>query len=98
MRFVEKRLKRAGILTEWRTFAAMTVNSLGMPEEAMPLYSPSHKWSKKANRILQIIFETGNFGNNRDKSYYQKYSYFVYKLIFCGGIQRKVYAMPPFSQ
>jgi hypothetical protein len=78
---LEKRLKRAGILTEWRSFAALAVCLLGMPEEAMPLYSPSKKWEKKSNRILQIILETGNFGQNKDKSYYRKYPFFVYKLI-----------------
>lgn len=33
-----------GALGEWRAFAALAVEYLGMPVEAMPLYSPSARW------------------------------------------------------
>lgn len=78
---LESRLQKMELMTEWKAFAALAVNYLGMPEEAMPLYSPANKWKGKAKRILSFIMETGNFGHNRDNSYYKKYPYMVYKAI-----------------
>lgn len=81
VRLLETRLMKMGIMSEWKSFAALAVNTLGMPDEAMPLYSPSKKWVRKSNRILTLILEFGNFGHNRDNSYYQRYPFIVYKTI-----------------
>lgn len=78
---LEKRLRSMRIISEWKALAALAVNYLGMPVEAMPLYDSSKRWKNKANRILSMIIETGNFGHNRDESYYQKHSFLVYKAI-----------------
>lgn len=67
--FLETRIHRAGIMTEWKAFAALAVDYLGMPAEAMPLYSSDKCWKKKALRIKNYIIETGNFGHNRDDSF-----------------------------
>ena len=81
IRLLEVRLQKMGLMSEWKSFAALAVDWLGMPVEAMPLYSSSAKWRKNANRLLQIILDTGNFGNNRDMSYHNKYYPMVCKLI-----------------
>ena len=65
---LELRIKRAGLMTEWRAFAAMAVEYLGMPVDAMPFYSDSAKWMKKAEKILDFVLEVGNFGHNRDSN------------------------------
>ena len=78
---LEMRLRKAGVITEWKAFAAVAVDYLGMPIEAMPLYSSANKWSHKANRILKLIFDTGSFGHNRDNSNRKKYSFFYRKTI-----------------
>ena len=65
----ERRLTKMGLMREWMAFAALLVDYLGMPVEALPLYSPDSKWSRKASRILSFVLETGNFGHNRDQSY-----------------------------
>ena len=78
---LESRLKKMGLVSEWKAIAALAVNTLGMPVEAMPLYSQAEKWVRKSDRILALILESGNFGHNRDNSYYQKYPYLVYKAI-----------------
>ena len=39
-------MKEAGVVSEWKAFAAMAVEYLGMPMEAMPLYSDSGKWKR----------------------------------------------------
>lgn len=78
---LEDRLKRMGVMPEWKSFAYLAVNSFGMPEEAMPLYSPGRKWKLKSEAILSYIIETGNFGHSLDYSYYKKYPFLVYKTI-----------------
>lgn len=80
-KLLESRLKKMRLLSEWRAFGALAVNILGMPSEAMPLYLPAAKWGRKANRIVSLIIETGNFGHNRDMSYYSKYPYVIKKAI-----------------
>ena len=81
VKLLEARLKEAGVVSEWKAFAAMAVEYLGMPKEAMPLYSDSGKWKRKAAHVMDFVFETGNFGHNRDYSYRQKYSFVVFKAI-----------------
>ena len=80
-KLLEKRLRMMGVMTEWKSFAALAVDYLGMPVEAIPYYSDSRKWSRKAQKIMTFILETGNFGHNRDYSYYKKYPFVVFKAI-----------------
>ncbi len=49
-----------GLMSEWKAFAALLVDYLGMPVEALPVYDPDRKWSRKASRILSFVLETGN--------------------------------------
>lgn len=58
---LENRLKRAGLMGEWKAFAYLAVNHMGMPVEAMPLYSEEKKWRKKAGRLLSIIIKGGKW-------------------------------------
>ena len=76
---LEKRLKEAGLMTEWRTFAALAVNTLGMPVDAMPFYKEGY--TRKANLALSHIMKSGNFGHNHDVSYRGRHTGFVSKLI-----------------
>ncbi len=71
---LDGRLREMGVMSEWRAFSSLAVNHLGMPVEAMPLYSSSTKWKKKADKILRVVLETGNFGQNIDRSYLNEYS------------------------
>ena len=71
--FLESRIRRAGLMSEWKAFAALTVDWLGMPPEAIPFYSSDKKWSKKAERILAFVLECGNFGHNQKRSYSDSY-------------------------
>lgn len=69
VKLLESRLRRAGLMSEWRAFGALAVEFLGMPAEAMPLYSDCRKWSRKASRIMRFMLMSGNMGHNRDMSY-----------------------------
>ena len=66
---LEKRLRAAGLMTEWRAFAAFAVGFLGMPVEAMPLYSADARWSRKAARIVADVLKVGNFGQKHRRDY-----------------------------
>ena len=63
---LETRIKKAGVMTEWKAFAALAVDWLGMPKETMPLYSPVFKWKRKADKICSFVIDVGNFGHNRE--------------------------------
>ncbi len=57
---LENRLRRMKVMSEWKAFAALSVDHLGMPVEAMPFYSPSKYWSGKGNCILNVILNDDN--------------------------------------
>lgn len=78
---LKRRLCASGLMSEWKAFGTLAVVFLGMPEAAMPFYSPSNKSRRKARRILSFILKVGNHGQKRDKSYYKKYSLLISKLI-----------------
>lgn len=78
---LESRIKKAGIFPEWKAFAYLAVNCLGMPSDAMPFYSSDIKWKQKADNVLGYIIRTGSFGNKRDYSFRSKVSPIRRKLI-----------------
>lgn len=66
---IEKRLKKMGLMTEWKSFAAYAVDWLGMPVEAVPLYDKDPRWSKKAQRINVFVLSVGNFGHKQRRNF-----------------------------
>lgn len=82
---VEKKLRQMGLISEWKAFGAFAVDYLGLPAEAMPLYSADTKWKKKADLICRFVLEVGNFGHNRDTSYYSNYPFIMRKSISLGN-------------
>lgn len=95
---LESRICRAGLMSVWRGFAAFAVEYLGMPVEAMPFYSSEKKWKRKADRICSFILEVGNFGHNRDSSYYNNDSKLLRKSLSfkrrCGDFLRHTKIFP----
>lgn len=81
MELLGMRIKDAGIMAEWKAFAALGVEYLGMPSNAMPFYSDDSKWSNKSKKILSFVLYTGNFGNNREIGKWKKYPYVIRKAI-----------------
>lgn len=81
---LERRIRDFRIMSEWKVFASLAVNILGMPSNTMPFYSDAKKWKRKAGRVVSFIFSTGNFGHNRDYSYYKTYPPIIYKTISFG--------------
>ena len=84
VKLVESRLRKMGLVSEWKAFAAFAVEYLGMPREVMPFYSYDKKWHRKADRICGYILEVGNFGHNRDMTYFSTKPYLVRKTMSLG--------------
>ena len=80
-KLLEKRLHEAGLVSEWGAFASLAVNYLGLPEDAMPLYTDSRSYKSKAKRLLRRIIKTGNMGHNNDVSYRTKQAPFIANII-----------------
>lgn len=76
-----ERLRRMKLYDEWRAFATFIAEYLGHPKDAMPLYDSNPKWSKKARHIYKFVMDVGNFGHNRNLTYYGKYNLFIRKVI-----------------
>lgn len=63
---LERRVKRAGLISEWNAFAAFAVDYLEIPVEAIPLYSKAEKWSRKAEKIVDFILKGGEWRKVHD--------------------------------
>ena len=72
---LEKRIKKMRMMTEWKAFAALAVNYLGIPVDAMPLYDS--RFTGKGSKVLDYVLKYGNFGHNRDNSYRNSQSFIV---------------------
>lgn len=73
MELLEQRLRSMKLMSEWQAFAALAVDWLGIPVEAMPFYSNSNRCLHKATMIMDFMFETGNFGHNRNQLMQKSY-------------------------
>ena len=65
-KLLERRIKRAGLKSEWKAFATFAVDYLGIPVEAIPLYSKAEKWSRKAEKIVDFILKGGEWRKVHD--------------------------------
>lgn len=93
---LESRIRKAGIMSEWKAFGAFAVEYLGMPREAMPMFDSGSstseaaeqsvkihdsRFKRKAERILNYVMQVGNFGHNRDMSYKTERPFLVRMMI-----------------
>lgn len=74
---LEKRLKRAGLTSEWKAFASLAVDCLGMPVEAMPFYDSRFK--VKGERLVEFILR--GYSGNKVKDTYRLIKLFPWKTI-----------------
>lgn len=68
---LESRIRKMGLMTEWKVFGALAIEYLGYPKDSMPLFESSgaqefKKYKNKADRLMCFILEVGNFGHNRE--------------------------------
>ena len=63
---LENRLRKSGLMAEWRAFAALAVDYLGMPANAMPLFDDRKKWHEKGTKVIRFIMKNGEWRKVRD--------------------------------
>ena len=82
---LEARIRRAGIMTEWKAFYALASKYLGMPDlvNGYGIMVHDSRYDKKADRIMEFVLKAGNMGHNRDTTY-MKRPYLVRKSISMG--------------
>ena len=66
LRLLESRLREAGLMSEWKAFYALAVNFLGMPDVGSGLMVHDSRFDGRADRIMEFVLESGNFGHNRE--------------------------------
>lgn len=81
---LELRIRRMGLMSEWRAFGSFAVIYLGMSSTTMPLYSAEKRWKRKADMIYEFVMKVGNMGHNRDNSFYGSKPYLMRKTIALG--------------
>lgn len=87
-KLLESRIRKMGLMSEWKAFAAFAVKWLGMPVEAMPLFEDNDNHNvnldKKADKICKFVLEVGNFGHKQRRDY-SGMSYLRRKLVSVWG-------------
>lgn len=63
VKLLERRLSRAGLMSEWRGFACLAVDFLGMPADAMPFYEVRRKKDEVRGKKLIKFILRGYSGN-----------------------------------
>ena len=85
---LEQRIKRTGLVSEWKAFGALAIEYLGFPKGSMPLLNVgvdlNASLKGKADRIMEFILKSGNMGHNRDMSHFSKYPYLIRKCVSMG--------------
>lgn len=70
---LESRIRKMGLMSEWKVFSAFAVKWLGMSVEAMPLFDDNDNHTvnldKKADKICKFVLEVGNFGHKQRRDY-----------------------------
>lgn len=77
-------LKESGLMSEWKAFGAFAGENLGLETEAIPFFSNGSRWRRKAALIRTFIMKVGNFGHNRDMSYFSTKPYLLRKTMSLG--------------
>lgn len=63
---LESRIRKMGLMSEWKAFYHLASKYLGMPDDGSGLMVHDSRYDKKADRIMEFVLETGNFGQNRE--------------------------------
>lgn len=69
-KLLESRIRKMGLMSEWKAFGALAIEYLGFPKDSMPLLDSSNvqkfkKFKRKADKICKFVLEVGNFGHNK---------------------------------
>ncbi len=74
-------INKAGLMKEWKAFAALAVEYLGMPKDAMPFINSNDNvgLNKKAKKLMEFIL--GGYSGNKVKDTLQIAKIFPWKAL-----------------
>lgn len=78
---LESRIRKMGLMSEWKAFYNLASRYLGMPDLDSRFMVHDSRFDKKADRIMELVLESGNFGHNKDLSYRTRYTGMTYKIV-----------------
>ena len=78
---LESMIRKMGLMSEWKAFYNLASRYLGMPDLDSRFMVHDSRFDKKADRIMELVLESGNFGHNKDLSYRTRYSGITYKIV-----------------
>ncbi len=81
---LESRIRKMGIVSEWKSFYNLASRYLGMPDLGSGLMVHDPQFDKRADRIMEFVIKSGNMGHNRDMSHFSKYPYIIRKCVSMG--------------
>lgn len=73
LQLLESRIRKMGLMSEWKAFYNLANKYLGMPDYGSGLMVHDSRYDKKADRIIEFVLEVGNFGHNRIQSLSDNY-------------------------
>jgi len=77
---LEKRLDRSGLMSEWKGFAAVAVEYLGMPIESIPFYNENdNHYHRKAERLMKFLLK--GYTGSKMKDTFQIAKLYPYKIL-----------------
>ena len=66
---IEYRIKRMGLMSEWKAFYALASKYMGMPDIDSGFMCHDSRFDKKADKIMEFILKSGNMGHNRGSGF-----------------------------
>jgi len=81
---IEERIKRMGLVNEWKAFYALASKYLGMSDIDSGFMCHDSRFDKKADKIMEFVLLSGNMGHNRDMSHFSKQPYLIRKCVSMG--------------
>ena len=66
---LEQRIRKAGLMTEWKAFYNLASRYLGMPDLVSSFMFHDSRFDKKADMIMAFVLEVGNFGHKYRRHY-----------------------------
>ena len=78
--WLEKYVRKAGLMKEWQAFAALAVEYMGMPAEAMPFINLDNDYlNQKVDKLVEFIL--GGYSRNKVKDTKQIAKIFPWKAL-----------------
>ena len=76
--YLQRTLKRMGLMKPWKIFGYIVVDKLGLPEDEYPFYDKNNRRIKE--KVYRIVMQEGIFGHENNKGHNPPKGYLVGKM------------------